>query len=143
MGKEEITNIPGKANLLEKQKMNMEAAKDDAGFYDAIKDANKQIAKNQEKQEDLMEELEKAKELENEAKMNQEMMNNYLQDSDQEDLDDELDDIMNQMNNEEALKMEQQFSQNDKNIIQPTPAQPQKQAKKDDVDDMFAQLMSS
>ena len=91
-----------------------------------------------------MEELEKAKELENEAKMNNDMMNQYLQESDDDDIDDELAEYEAQLNNEEALKMDQQFSDAQKNIVDPTLQQPQKApAKKDDVDDMFAQLMSS
>merc|ERR1712166_1631536 len=96
--KEEIVNLQGKLNLIEKRKMQIESQKDDVGFFDAIKDGNKIIGANQEKQEELMEELEKAKELENEQKMNQDMMNQMLEQSSDEDLDDELAGYEQQLN---------------------------------------------
>jgi len=144
--KEEIVNLQGKLNLIEKQKMQIESQKDDVGFFDAIKDGNKIIGANQEKQEELMEELEKAKELENEQKMNQDMMNQMLEQSSDEDLDDELAGYEQQLNSEEALNMDKQFNQAQGNIVDPNLNQAQQQKapqKKDDVDDMFANLMAS
>jgi len=144
--KEEIVNLQGKLNLIEKQKMQIESQKDDVGFFDAIKDGNKIIGANQEKQEELMEELEKAKELENEQKMNVDMMNQMLEQSSDEDLDDELAGYEQQLNSEEALNMDKQFNQAQGNIVDPNLNQAQQQKapqKKDDVDDMFANLMAS
>jgi len=69
------------------------------------------------------------------------MMNEMMADSDDDDLDDELAAFEQDIQQEQAMNMNANFNQADANIV--TPNQPQKQAKKDDVDDMFANLMAS
>lgn len=45
------------------------------------------------------------------------------------------------MNKEDALNMEKNFAGTDKNIISNDPVKQPQQQKKDNVDDMFAELM--
>merc|ERR1711976_853190 len=137
--KDEIVGLQGKLNFLEKQKIQIESQKDDAGFYDALKDGNKIIAKNQEKQEQMLEEVERAKELENEGKMHNEMLANYFEDSADEDLDDELAGYEQDL----ALEMDANFNNANSNIISQPQQQTTQPQKKNDVDDMFANLMAS
>ena len=69
------------------------------------------------------------------------MMNEYLQDSDDEELDDELAAFEEQANQEAAMNMNKQFDNAQGNIIDPSLQPAQKTKKKDNVDDMFAELM--
>jgi len=69
------------------------------------------------------------------------MMNEMMADSDDDELDDELAAFEQDIQQEQAMNMDANFNKADANIV--TPNQPQKNAKKDDVDDMFANLMAS
>ena len=138
--KDQIINIQGKLHMLEKQNMNIQNAHQDDDFFDTLQEGNKMIEKNANKQANVMEELEKAKELENEAKMNQQLMNGMLEQSDDSDIDEEFARLEAEALGGTADNYKGQF---DANPDQPIKAmnQPKKQ-KVDDVDSMFAELMS-
>merc|ERR1712080_454675 len=101
MKKDNLISLQNKAMFISKQRMQIEALKDDAGMLDVMKDANTEVQKNQQQQEDLREQIEIAKENEMEQKMNAEMMNEMMADEDDDELDDELaafeQDIANEM----------------------------------------------
>ena len=140
--KQQIVNVQGQLNMLEKQNMNITTANDDTDFANTLKDNNAMLEKNQHKQEEMMEQLEKAKELENEQKMNQEMMNGMLDQSEDSELDDEFARQEAEALGEQANAYDKQFD-NNQGLSTKVNVPAQKEKKTDDVDDMFAQMMAN
>ena len=85
--------------------------------------------------------IETGKELQMELDGQRDMINDMLVDQDEQD---ELDDEFAQYEQMAADDMMNNFSKNDANIITPNQqAQPQQAQKKDDMDDLFAQVLNN
>ena len=137
--KQKVINYQGREALLSKQIVTLEAVMDDSDITDVLKDTNKQLEKAQEKQNDFMDQVEQGKELQAELDGQRDMINDMLIDQDEQD---ELDDEFAQYEQMAADDMMKNFNNNDANIISQQQTQPQTQ-KKDDMDDLFAQVLNN
>jgi len=143
MERENLLSFQNKQGFISKQIIEMEGMQDDAGMTDIMKDANKIMKKNVEKNEDFREQLETAKELQQENTMNREMMNDLMADSDDDDLDDDLAEYEQEMQKEDDARLQSGFANVHGDLVDPSLNKPeiQKAVKKDNVNDMFAELM--
>lgn len=145
--KEMLIKLQKQSNFLAKQAGLLEDTEQDMDLMETMKQVNKVTEAQRNKQEELTDELMKAKELQQEAEQRRAELNDLMDDDEDED---ELNDMMAeyeaQANEDEKLRMAQNFDKAQKGIITEQPgktAQTQAPAKKqDNFDSLMAELMN-